>query len=115
MTRKHILAAALALAGCAHVPPAERIVTRDVLVPYYQPCPRQADIPVAPKTVHEEHSVMPDAPTPKDRADVAGWIAALNASHARERILADKVLEDRTYIERSQGVMGACARPTPPK
>ena len=98
----------LLLAGCAHTPPAERLVTRDVPVPYYQPCPKEADIPPLPKSVHEEHPVMPDA---KDKAAIN---QLLGAAAARERILAGKILEYRTYAERADAILHACAAHPPP-
>lgn len=102
----------LALAGCATTGPVAtpggKIVTRDVLISVRAPCPDEKDIPVPPKTVHEEHPVMPEA---KDKTAID---QVLGAAAARERILAGKVLEDRTYIERADGIMRACAKPAPP-
>lgn len=99
-------AVALLLAACAQTPPpAERIVTRDVPVPYDQPCPAEEDIPAVPKTVHEEHPAMPEA---KDKAAID---QVLGAAAARERILAGKVLEFETYAERADAILHACAAP----
>lgn len=122
MIRRHMLAAALlGLAGCATTPPpAERIVTRDVLISVRAPCPDEKDIPAVPKSVHEEHPTIPAnaVPAPKDLADAAAWISYLkgevDASHARERILAAKVLEDRNYIEPADRIMRRCAAPSSP-
>ncbi|HEX4739201.1 MAG TPA: hypothetical protein VH331_16745 [Allosphingosinicella sp.] len=100
---------AILLAGCARMPPpAERIVTRDVPVPYDQPCPAETDIPTVPKSVHEEHPTMPEA---KDKAAID---QLLGAAAARERILAGKLLELETYAERADAILHACAAPHPP-
>ena len=100
--------AILLLAGCAtSTPPVVRIVTRDVPVPYDQSCPATADIPPVPKTVHEQHPVMPEA------ADKAAIDQLLGAAAARERILAGKILEYRTYAERADAIMRACAAGPP--
>jgi hypothetical protein len=102
------LAATVLLAACATTPPpAIKIVTRDVPVPYYQPCPKAADIPAPPKSVHEEHPVMPEA------QDKAAIDQLLGAAAARERILAGKILEYRTYAERADAILHACAAPAP--
>jgi hypothetical protein len=104
------LTLSIALAGCAtpHVEPAgQQIVTRDVLISVRAPCPDEKDIPAPPKSVHEEHPVMPEA---KDKAAID---QVLGAAAARERILAGKVLEYRTYAERADGIMRACAKPAP--
>lgn len=100
----------LLMAGCAGTPPPpiEKIVTRDVPVPYYQPCPAENDIPVLPKTVHEEDPVMPEA------VDKTAINQLLGASAARERILAGKILEYQTYAESADAVMHACAAQPPP-
>ena len=99
----------LLLAGCAQTPPpAERILTRDVPVPYYQPCPAEKDIPAPPKSVHEEHPAMPEA------VDKAAIDQVLGAAAARERILAGKILEYRTYAERADAILHACAAHPPP-
>jgi hypothetical protein len=119
--REFYVASILLLAGCATTsPPAERIVTHDVLISVRAPCPAEADIPAKPKTVHEENPSMPAnaVPTPKDLADAAAWISYLrgevDASHKRERILAGKVLEDRNYIEPADRIMRRCAKPPAP-
>ena len=111
--RFSLLALGVCLAGCAGTtsPPVVKIVTRDVPVPFYQPCPAAKDIPTPPKTVHDEYPTMPSAPAVRDKSDVAGWIAQLRAGGERERILAAKVLEDRTYIETADRIMRACAAP----
>jgi hypothetical protein len=96
------------LAACATTPPVEKIVTRDVPVPYYQPCPKAVDIPAPPKLVHEEHPTMPEA------ADKAAVDQLLGAAAARERILAAKILEYRTYSERAGAILHACAADHPP-
>jgi hypothetical protein len=100
----------LLIAGCAGTPPppVEKIVTHDVPVPYYQPCPAANDIPMLPKTVHEEHPVMPEA------VDKTVIDQVLGASAVRERILAGKILEYQTYAERADAVMRACAAHPPP-
>jgi hypothetical protein len=106
-----VLALSVTLASCGpdHVAtPGEKIVTRDVYLPVRAPCPDEKDIPAVPKTVHEEHPVMPEA---KDKAAID---QVLGAAAARERILAGKVLEYRTYAERADGIMRACARPAGP-
>ncbi|HEX5183574.1 MAG TPA: hypothetical protein VFW19_10540 [Allosphingosinicella sp.] len=113
--------AALLLAACATTgpvaTPGNNTVTRDVVMAVRAPCPDAKDVPVVPKTVHDEH---PTAPTnavamPKDQADVAAWIAYLKgeivAGHARERILADKVLEFENYSETADRIMRRCAQP----
>lgn len=97
------------LAGCMRTPPpAERIVTRDVPVPYDQPCPAENDIPPVPKSVHEEHPAMPEA------ADKRAIDQLLGAAAARERILAGKLLEYENYVERADSILRACAAPHPP-
>ena len=100
----------LLLAGCGttHTPPVERIVTKEVPVPYYRPCPAQEDIPSVPRSVHEEHPAMPQA---KDRQAID---QLLGAAAARERILAAKILEHRTYAERADAILHACAVEPPP-
>jgi hypothetical protein len=98
----------LLIAGCASTPPVEKIVTRDVPVPYYQPCPAEKDIPTPPKTVHEEHPTMPEA------ADKTAIDQVLGAAVARERILAGKILEFQTYAERANAIMHACGAQPPP-
>jgi hypothetical protein len=105
-----LLLLALLLAGCgtARTPPVERIVTREVPVPYYQPCPAEKDIPAPPRTVHEQHPAMPQA------QDQAAIDALLGAAAARERILAGKILEYRTYAERADAILHACAADHPP-
>ena len=100
----------LLLAGCStdRTPPIERIVTKDVPVPFYQPCPAEKDIPRPPRNVHEEHPAIPEA---KDRQAID---QLLGAAAARERILAAKILEFRTYAERADAVLHACAAEPPP-
>lgn len=103
-----LVALTLALSACATTPPPViKTLTRDVPVPYYRPCPREADIPLVPKTVHEEHPLMPEA---KDKAAID---QLLGAGAARERILAGKILEYRTYAERADAILHACAKPSP--
>lgn len=87
--------AALALSACSTTPKEvvrEVTVTREIPVPYHQPCPA-SDKPVVPKRVADEHPVMP--------ADGA----------ARERILAAKVLELFGYAMQADAVMTECGRP----
>ncbi|HEY1605639.1 MAG TPA: hypothetical protein VGF77_08560 [Allosphingosinicella sp.] len=109
MLKQLLCTAPLLLTACATTaPPADHIVTREVPVPYYQPCPKAADIPAPPKSVHEEHPTMPEA------ADKAAVDQLLGASAARERILAGKVLEYRTYAERADAILHACADPPRP-
>jgi hypothetical protein len=99
----------LASCGPDHVAsPGQQVVTRDVLISVRAPCPDEKDIPAVPKSVHEEHPVMPEA---KDKAAID---QVLGAAAARERILAGKVLEYRTYAERADGIMRACAKPATP-
>jgi len=100
---------ALLLAGCGTTPtpPVERIVTKEVPVPYYQPCPAENDIPRVPKSVHEEHPAMPQA---RDRQAID---QVLGAAAARERILAAKILEYRTYSEHADAILHACAAAPP--
>lgn len=99
----------LLIAGCAGTapPPVEKIVTRDVPTPYYRPCPAEQDIPPLPKTVHDEHPVMPEA------ADKTAIAQVLGAAAARERILAGKILEFQTYAERADAILRACAQRPP--
>lgn len=101
---------ALLLAGCSstHTPPVERIVMKEVPVPYFQPCPAEKDIPVVPTSVHDEYPTMPQA---KDRQAID---QLLGAAAARERILAAKILEYRTYAEHADAVLHACAAAPPP-
>ncbi len=101
---------AILLTGCAGTPPppVERIITRDVPVPYDQPCPAENDIPARPKSVHEDHPAMPEA---KDKSPID---QLLGAAAARERILAGKILEYRTYAERADAILHACADVHPP-
>lgn len=102
-------AAMLLLAGCAaKVPPVERIVTRDVPVPYDRPCPAEKDIPAVPKSVHEEHPAMPEA------ADKTAVDQLLGAAAARERILAGKLLEFENYAASADRILHACAAPVSP-
>jgi hypothetical protein len=85
----------LLLSGCTQTPPPVRevTVTKEVPVPYHQPCPKAEDKPVVPKRVAEEHPVMP--------AD----------EKAQIRILADKVLELFGYAATADEMMEACSKP----
>jgi PBP1b-binding outer membrane lipoprotein LpoB len=98
-----IIGLCLLFSACATTPTPIRevTVTKEVPVPYHQPCPNAVDIPGVPKRVAEEHPVMP-----KDAAQADGidW-------HAVSRILADKVLELFGYADKANGIMQACAKP----
>lgn len=84
----------LSLAGCATTPAVREVtVTKEVPVPYHEPCPKAGDKPVVPKHVAEERPVMPADP----REQVL--------------ILAAKVVEMFSYADRADGVMTACAKP----
>lgn len=117
-----MLVSAAALSACATTgpvaTPGQTVVTRDVLISVRAPCPDEKDLLTPPKTIHEEHPTPPTnaVPVPKDKADVAGWIASLKgeivAGHGRERILADKVLEQQNWIGRADRIMRACAKPS---
>ena len=88
-----IAAILMLLAACQTPPVREVTVTRDVPVPYYQPCPKAADKPAVPRRVAEEHPVMPIDPT------------------EQARILAAKVLELFGYAGQADAVMTECSRP----
>jgi hypothetical protein len=94
------LAAVFLLAGCASTPPPREItVTKEVPVPYHEPCPKQADKPVVPKHVADEHPQMPKA------ADgTTDWYAV-------SRILGAKIIELFGYADRADGIMTACSKP----
>lgn len=119
-------AASLALAACgtdqAHPKTAVDlpVQTQTVVVSRDAPCPADpATVPSVPKRISEEHPSMPAnaAPAPADDKDALAALVFANgeveASHARERILGDKVLEQRTWIEKSYGIHVACSHPAP--
>jgi len=83
----------LLLTACATPQVREVTVTKEVPVPYHQPCPKVEDKPAAPKHVAEENPVMP--------TDLA----------AQTRILAAKVLELFSYADKADGIMTACSKP----
>jgi hypothetical protein len=90
-----ILIGLVLLSGCATTatPVREVTVTKEVPVPYYQPCPKAGDKPVVPKRVHDEHPVMP---SDKD---------------ATIKILAAKVLELFSYATTADAELAECSRP----
>lgn len=94
----------------------EPVQHQEVVVSRDAACPADpATIPAVPKRIGEEHPTMPTnaVPPPPDDKDLAAARAFLtgevDASHARERILGDKVLEQRTWIEKSYAIHRACA------
>lgn len=89
----------LALVGCATTPPpVERVVIKEVPVPYHQPCPKASDLPQVPARVASETAV------PRDAAGNTDWLAV-------SRVLGAKVLEWITYGEKADGLLSACSRP----
>jgi hypothetical protein len=96
-----LIGLALLLSACAQTPAPVRevTVTKEVPVPYHEPCPKQADKPAVPKRVAEENPAMPVL------ADgTTDWQGV-------SRILGAKVLELFGYADRADGIMGACSKP----
>jgi hypothetical protein len=88
-----VAGAALALCACQTKPVIREVtVTKEVLVPYHQPCPETGGKPDKPKRLAEEAPAMPADPV------------------LRERLLAGKVFELSNYADQADAVMTECGR-----
>lgn len=89
-----VVGVALFVTGCSPKTVVREVtVTKEVPVPYYQPCPRPEDKPQRPSRLASDHPVMP------------------GTAEARELLMALKLLEWIGYGDQADAVLTECARP----